>query len=239
MQLPADWENFLGDTIGLAAFYNQLQHFVAKHSPVLPVKDKIFAVFEYMGPLDVQCVLFGEDPYPRQESACGIAFWDKEINTWLDKTNGNSLKNILKALTVARGKASYSTKIDEIRIIAGQLNFKTPPQLFEHWLKQGILLINTALTFSNPAVKKEHFEFWQPFHKKLIRALNQRAKSPFYILWGGKAAKWEEVIAASIDDPGKIIKQGHPTFIHQFMDKNRPYFSPFTEIIEKTGLSWY
>ena len=239
MRLPGEWENFLKDTIDFAAFYSQLQLFVTNHSPVLPVKDKIFAVFDYMGPLDVQCVLFGEDPYPRVKSACGVAFWDKEINNWQDKTHGNSLKNILKAIVVARGKASYSTKIDEIRIIAERINFKSPPQLFEHWLKQGVLLINTALTFTNPALKKEHFEFWQPFHIKLIRALNQRGKSPFFILWGGKAAKWEGLIAEFIDDPVKIIKQGHPTFIHQFMDKNRPHFSPFTEIIEKTGLSWY
>ena len=239
MRLPISWEKFLKNSLELDKFYNLLEEFVEQYEPILPEKDKIFAVFDYMNPRDVTCVLFGEDPYPRITSACGVAFWDKEINSWTDKTNGNSLKNILKALLVAQGKAKYSSKIDEVRQIALELHYKSPPQLFEHWLKQGILLINTSLTFTNSKDKKQHFEFWKTFHLKLIEALNKREQSPFYILWGSKAQKWEQDILESIDDPEKIIKQGHPTFIHQFLDKNRPDFSPFREIITKTGLSWY
>ena len=239
MKLPVCWEHFPQHTIDLKDFYDGLNSFVGQYKNVLPDKEKIFAVFDMVKPSHVQCVLYGEDPYPRRASACGVAFWDKEINSWDDRTNGNSLKNILKALLVAGRQAQYDTKINAVREIARQSNFKNPPQLFEHWLSQGILLINTSLTFSNTQTKKEHFEFWQPFHKKLIRALNERKVSPFYILWGNKAARWEQDILQSIDNPDKIIKQGHPTFIHQFLDKNRPGFSPFTEIIEKTGLSWY
>jgi uracil-DNA glycosylase len=239
MKLPQDWENFLKNALDLDTFYKQLNQFITKYDNILPDSDKIFAVFYFIKPRDVSCVLFGEDPYPRETSACGVAFWDKEINSWQDRTNGNSLKNILKALLVARRQADYNSNIDAIREIALRENFKSPPQLFEHWISQGILLINTALTFSHPAVKKEHFEFWQPFHKKLIQTLNHRNSSPFYILWGNKARRWEEDILQSIDEPAKIIRQGHPTFIHQFMDRQRPAYSPFTEIIEKTGLSWY
>lgn len=239
MQLPDNWASFIKKTLDYSEFHNQLNQFIAKYEYILPEKDKIFAVFDYMAPQKVKCVLFGEDPYPRNTSACGVAFWDKEINSWQDKTNGNSLKNILKALLVAKGKADYNIKIDEIREIAFKENFKSPPQLFEHWLKQGILLINTSLTFTNSRTKKEHFDFWQPFHEILIHALNKRTTSPFYILWGSKAQKWESHIKQSIDDANKIIKQGHPTFIHQFMDKNHPEYSPFTEIIDKTKLNWY
>jgi len=239
MQLPENWANFIKEILDLPEFYNQLNQFIGKHEYILPEKDKIFAVFNYMAPQKVKCVLFGEDPYPRITSACGVAFWDKEINNWHDKTNGNSLKNILKALLVAKGKANYNIKIDEVREIALKENFLSPPQLFEHWLEQGILLVNTSLTFTHSKTKKEHFNFWRPFHEKLIQALNHRSTSPFYILWGNKAQKWETHIQQSIDNANKIIKQGHPTFIHQFLDKNRPGYSPFTEIIDKTKLSWY
>ncbi len=239
MQLPVEWEDFLRKLLNLTEFYKHLNHFIGNYEYILPEKNKIFAVFDYISPQDVTCVLFGEDPYPRITSACGVAFWDKEINSWNDKTNGNSLKNILKALLVALDKAIYNSKIDEVREIVLRENFKSPPQLFEHWLKQGILLINTSLTFTTSKTKKDHFEFWQFFHKKLIEALNQRSNSPFYILWGNKAQNWESNILQSIDDANKIIKQGHPTFIHQFMDKNHPHYSPFKEIINKTKLSWY
>jgi uracil-DNA glycosylase len=239
MYLPGEWEQFLNSSFPVQEFYNQLEKFINGFETIIPSKNNIFNVFEFLNPQDVKCVLFGEDPYPRLASACGVAFWDKEINSWEDKTNGNSLKNILKSLLVQQGHASYSTKIDECRKIARLVDFKSPPKLFEHWLSQGVLLVNTAMTFSGNKDKKKHFNFWKDFHKTLIALLNKRENSPYYILWGNKAQAWEKEIVQTIDDPAKIIKQGHPTFIHQFMDKNNSTFSPFSEIITKTKISWY
>ncbi len=239
MYLNKKWAELLNGLFSVADFYDQLENFLSDFELLIPKKENIFHVFDYMQPADVRCVLFGEDPYPRQTSACGVAFWDKEINSWDDKTNGNSLKNILKALLVQQGRAAYSTKINACREIARSENFKSPPQLFEHWLGQGVLLINTAMTFSGAGDKKRHFLFWREFHLNLISVLNNRKESPFYILWGNKAQAWESDILKSIDDPAKIIKQGHPTFIHQFMDKNNIGYSPFDEIIKKTQISWY
>lgn len=239
MILPYEWERFLNTSFSVRELYFQLDKFTSEFEILVPLKENIFHVFDYMRPQDVKCVLFGEDPYPRVTSACGVAFWDKEINNWDDKTNGNSLKNIMKSLLVYQGHSTYSTKISECRIIARSVGFKSPPQLFEHWLKQGVLLINTAMTFSGNKDKKKHFDFWNDFHKALIALLNKRESSPHYILWGNKAQAWEKDILRTIDDPGKIIKQGHPTFIHQFMDKNDVKFSPFREIIKKTNILWY
>ncbi|KAA3612516.1 MAG: hypothetical protein D8M58_20345 [Calditrichaeota bacterium] len=239
MRLPNEWEIFLNSSFPLQQFYFQLDEFLKEYEFVIPKKKKIFHVFDYMQPQDVKCVLFGEDPYPRISSACGVAFWDKEINSWDDKTNGNSLKNILKSILVHQGYATYKTPISECREIASKNGFKTPPQLFEHWLGQGVLLINTAMTFSGSKYKKKHFNFWKSFHKNLLTLLNKRESSPYYILWGNKAQAWDNDILQSIDDPYKIIKQGHPTFIHQFLDKNNISFSPFEEIVSKTEISWY
>jgi uracil-DNA glycosylase len=236
-RLNLEWENFLSPYLDLKPFYKSLDIFLKKQDTVIPEIKNIFNVFDYMSPASVRCVLFGEDPYPRLTSACGIAFWDKEIISWNDKSNGNSLKNILKALLVAKGLAAYSTKIDECRIIAGNNNIKAPAELFEYWLKQGVLLVNTSLTFSNQASKKAHFEFWLTFHKALIQALNSQPK-PYYILWGKKAQNWEKEILKSTKDLHKIIKQGHPTFIHQFLEKDSPQYSPFTELAETTGIKW-
>ena len=238
-RLPKEWEIFLNqDNFDIYSFYRELEVFLNRFEFIIPTQDKIFNVFNYVNPAEVTCVLYGEDPYPRLSSACGVAFWDMEIKNWDDKTNGNSLKNILKALLVASGKATYKTSIEECRKIAVIENIKSPPGLFELWLNQGILLVNTSLTFSGSKFKKEHFIFWQPFHKQILKALNNRNKNPYYILWGSKAQKWENIIIESIDDRSKIIKQGHPTFIHQFLDPANPYFSPFTEIINKTKLNW-
>ena len=238
MRLPKIWEDFLSAFFNLPHFYNYLDGFLKGKEFLTPKRELIFNVFNYVKPADVRCVLFGEDPYPRVSSANGVAFWDKEIRSWKDKTNGNALKNILKALLVSEGIAEYATTINECRQIAEQNLIHSPPKLFELWLGQGVLLVNSALTFTSFHDKNTHFALWRPFHLALIAALNSREENPFYILWGNKAQQWEETILKSIDNPRKIIKQGHPTFIHQFLRKDQPDYSPFDEIKDKTGLRW-
>ncbi|NOX90662.1 MAG: hypothetical protein GXO77_16795, partial [Calditrichaeota bacterium] len=115
---------------------------------------------------------------------------------------------------------------------------KEPAELFGRWLEKGVLLVNVALTFSSFKEKRKHFQFWQPFHFALIQALNSRNRAPFYILWGKKAQQWEEWILKTVDDPRKILKNGHPTFIHQFLNPGKPEYSPFKEVERKTGFSW-
>ncbi|MBD3226298.1 MAG: hypothetical protein GF313_16335 [Caldithrix sp.] len=238
MRLPPKWESFLKEYLPLNRFYTDLHNFVHGLSNVMPRREYIFHVLTYMNPQDVQCVLYGEDPYPRTSSANGVAFWDEEIQSWQDKTNGSALKNILKGLMIAQGLATYDTPIADCRHIARQNRIKSPPQLFRLWLKQGVLLINASMTFSRPGDKKYHFKFWHPFHTALITALNDRQTSPFYVLWGRKAQYWQAIITESIDDSDKILTNGHPTFIHQFLNKSQPDFSPFTALMQKTGIRW-
>jgi len=238
LRLPQDWEKFLESVLDLNQFYEKLDHFLAQFPTILPERDKIFNVFYLVPPEKVKCVLYGEDPYPRKSSANGVAFWDAEIKSWQDKTVGNSMKNILKALLVAHGLATYHTPIARCREIALEHGIKSPDQLFQHWLNNGVLLVNVALTYSSAKDKKKHFQFWQDFHQALIKALGQLEQKPYFILWGRKAQQFEPLILKELHDPEKIIKNGHPTFIHQFLKAEMPDFSTFKEIESKTGFSW-
>ncbi len=238
MRLPREWELFLKDFLQLEEFYRKLDAFVRQFDSILPEPEKIFNVFHKVPPARVCCVLYGEDPYPRRESANGIAFWDAQITSWEDRTVGNSMKNILKALLVTHGLATYQTPIAHCRQIAREQGLRSPGALFEFWLSKGVLLINAALTFSSPQHKKKHTDFWLPFHQSLIEALNSQGASPFYILWGKKALRFEPWIARTIDRKDKILINGHPTYIHHFLDPGRPKFSPFTQIEKLTGFSW-
>ncbi len=239
MNLPLAWETWLDQFIDFKQFYSMLETFIKQFETIIPNPNLIFNVFTKMGPEEVRCVLYGEDPYPRITSANGIAFWDTEIQFWDEKTTGKSLKNILKGLIIAQGLADYNTSIADCRKLARDNHFMTPPQLFEYWLSQGIFLINTALTFSCIEDKKKHFEFWRSFHSALIHALNVQKSSPYYILWGKKAQQWDKIINKTIDQPSKIIKQGHPTFIYQFLNAKKPEYSPFNELHNKTGINWF
>lgn len=237
-RLPLIWEEFLAEKVDFGRFYREVDAFLINFKEILPDRRLIFNVFHKVHPDAVRCVIFGEDPYPRRQSACGIAFWDLEITDWSDKTNGNSLKNILKALLVEKGYATYQTSIQECRVIVREKGIINPPDLFESWLEQGVFLLNTALTFSRPEDKKHHFLFWRPFLETIITQLNNRDKAPFYVLWGSRAQKLHESISRSVINPENIIQQNHPTFIHQFLDKNRNTYSPFTELTMRTGIRW-
>ncbi len=238
MQLPKDWETLLNGTLNLDVFYLKLRQFLQSSPQVIPQKSQIFNVFYRVPVKKVCCVLYGEDPYPRKSSANGIAFWDNEVQSWQDRTVGSSMKNILKALLVAHGLADYSTPIAQCREIALQQGIKEPAALFEHWLQNGVLLVNVALTFTTAAEKKQHFYFWQEFHQALIKALAHLPRPPFFILWGKKAQALEPSILRWLPQPQKILKNAHPTFIHQFLNAQQPRFSPFIEIEQKTGFSW-
>ncbi len=237
-RLPKNWEGFLKPYFDLATFYEELDSFLNSLQTIIPEKERIFHVFSVVSPQKVCCVLYGEDPYPRQSSANGVAFWDAQIKDWNDRTVGNSMKNILKALLIAHGLATYHTPLSRCREIALEQGIKGPGDLFRHWLDHGVLLVNVALTFSTFKEKKKHFAFWRPFHLALIQALNARKPSPFYILWGRKAQQWLPAIQKSIDDSAKILKFNHPTFIHQFLNPEQPAYSPFVEIEQRTGFSW-
>jgi len=237
MRLPKEWEHLLSNSFDLNRFYLQLDCFLKQFGDrVIPEASLLFNVFHYVKPNEVRCILFGEDPYPRKSSACGVAFWDKEVSSWDQKTNGNSLKNILKGILVAKGYATYKSSIEECRAHAKKMNIFSPEYLFESWLNSGVFLLNTALTFTSKDEKKEHFSFWEPFIHAVIRELTKRY-NPYYIFWGKKAERLESVVKEYSDQP-QIIKQGHPTFIHQFLDKTNPTYSPFTELVEKTKMNW-
>jgi len=78
MQLPKNWEKFLSQNLDIKEFYTKLNSLIKKSPAVTPGSELIFNVFNFMGPDDVKCVLYGEDPYPRSTSANGVAFWDME-----------------------------------------------------------------------------------------------------------------------------------------------------------------
>jgi len=242
-RLSRPWETQLEPHFDLAGFYLDLRGILSEVDPssCCPRPGLVFRLFDRLTPEAVSVVLLGEDPYPRQTSAQGIAFWDAEIENWTDRTRGNCLPNMLKALLVARGEASYHTPIGVIRerIERGQLRMPSPGALFEHWLAQGVFLLNTALTYAGKAHKRRHHRFWREFNAAVLRLLaslqRERGNELPFILWGRKAQGFVQRLGLN---GIRTICQGHPTFLHQFMDPARPTYSPFSEIEAVTGFSW-
>lgn len=163
----------------------------------LPGAHAIFNAFRLPLP-KTHYILFGESPYPRPESANGFAFWDARVQSlWSDKgldsrvNRATSLRNIIKTLLAAKLQLSPQQLSQEAIARLHKKDFvQTGKDLFENFMKAGILLLNASLVLS-PRKVKEDAKKWHPFMGKLLEELT-KTKHPITLILFGKIA--EEIL---------------------------------------------
>ena len=125
------------------------------------------------------------------------------------------------------------------------INFEVPhycisfdPTL-ESWAKQGILMINSALTVEMNKIGS-HVMIWRNFISCLLKHLSQRETGLIYVLFGKQAQTFEPYINKQFNT---IINMEHPAYFARTHTK-MPYklfidLSKMTE--EKYGvpIEWY
>lgn len=153
----------------------------------LPDAAAIFRAFTMLPPGKVRVVILGQDPYPNAEDAMGLAFSSPAARL------PASLRNILRERADDLGKPVPTT---------GDLS---------HWITQGVLLANTALTIGPNG--GSHFSYWLPFTRAWITSL--AASHPLvWILWGKHAQSWTDAIHKSGEARSithTIIDSAHPS----------------------------
>jgi len=172
------------------------------NSDWLPGPDKIFNAFSLPLP-KVRCILFGESPYPRKESANGYCFWDARVGSiWSEKglstevNRATSLRNIVKMLLVAEKALSpLNTSQDAIAKLDKSAYVNTLSELFENLQGHGILLLNASLVLSNDKVQKDA-KAWQPFMAKLLQEMTLENHSIKLILLGKVAHDIDKIYPA-------------------------------------------
>lgn len=115
---------------------------------MFPKLENTFQALNLTTPEDCVIVIFGQDPYPREESAIGIAFCDGMIKKWTDPTCP-SLRNIFKSVLIHEKKLNPQSKVDELRRAMASLKMVSPYNWFFETGKQGVLWLNTSLTFTS------------------------------------------------------------------------------------------
>lgn len=141
-----------------------------------PEKQNIFRVFK-MPVEQVKVVILGQDPYPSKGDAIGLSF-----------VNGTpkvpaSLRIIIKELE----NQGYDF-----------------PQIHE-WEKQGVFLLNTALTVE-AGNAGSHLDYWKPFTEEVIKYLS--ATNPcIWLLWGKKAQEYKRFISKPYMFTDEVLKQ--------------------------------
>ena len=146
-----------------------------------PDSSDIFRCF-YVTPFNnINVVILGQDPY-HNGSATGLCF-DVKLGNPLNP----SLQNIYKEL---ENEGFYPTKDGNL----------------ESWCKQGVLLLNTALTVLDGS-PESHIELWSSFSKKVIQKLSEK-DFIVWILLGKKASEWKEFIT---NKNHIILETTHPS----------------------------
>lgn len=133
---------------------------------VYPAAEDIFKALRLCPPSKVRVIILGQDPY-HNGAATGLAFANAG-----EGSLSPSLRVIRKELVESYGE-----------------DFELNPDL-EYWAKQGVLLLNTALTVVE-GKPGSHLEIWKPFIEEFLEVVTSNITGVIYMLWGAKAQAWE------------------------------------------------
>ena len=209
------------------------------------IKNRFNAINNINFENDFQVVIFGQDPYPRKESATGYAFWDGKIKSWEDKLSP-SFRNIIKSLLINKKLADEKTRINELRKIIKENNIPSPDDFFKNTIKNGVVWLNASFTHESKETKvlNKHLKFWSPVIRKIIDVLIEENKKKnnkiIFVFWGSKSLKLKNYILKNHgEDNFKtyfLIENKHP-MNESFHQKNS--FEEIEKIIKREGSSFY
>lgn len=173
----------------------------------LPGPDKMLRAFQ-RDLSHCKMIIWGESPYPRQQSANGIAFYDAAVTSLWSETGlskpvnrATSLRNIIKTALISEGIVSLdeNNKLEQTTIanldksyLINQLS-----EFFQALHSRGALLMNATPVLHpdrKPAVEARH---WNAFNHELLKQIPLYLKTPpTLVLWGKIAQVIEQLQSA-------------------------------------------
>lgn len=182
---------------------------IADGGQVLPPPEAVFTSLT-LTPLDkVKVVILGQDPYPTPGDSHGLAFSYRGARR-LPASLRTILAEMAADLGVPAPKSGDLTK----------------------WARQGVLLINTALTVE-AGKSGTHMKFgWSDLVDQAIAAISAQQPAVVFLLWGGPARK-----RAALVDRARhlVVEAGHPSPLNRLNDfkGTRPFSRANAWLAEK------
>lgn len=176
-----------------------------------------YRALDLLDPEEVKVVILGQDPYHGDGEAHGLAF---------SVPNGvkmpPSLRNIFREL-------------------AEDINVPAPVETdLTRWARQGVLLLNTALTVS-PGKPGSHANHgWKQVTDAIISALANSDKPRVFVLWGKHAQSKRILIPANRGH--LVIESAHPSplSVYRGFIGSRPFsqINKWLKIHGKNEIDW-
>lgn len=163
---------------------------VAKGATVLPAPGDVFNALALTPPDRVKAVILGQDPYPTPGDAHGLAF-----------------------SYVGPRRLPASLKIILAECPGG---IPVPPRGdLSPWARQGVLLLNAALTVEAGKAGAHLRLGWSALTDDVVTALSAGSRPVVFLLWGAQA----RARAALVDhDRHGIVESGHPSPLNRLRD---------------------
>lgn len=148
---------------------------------IRPFYGNIFKAFRECSYKDCNVVMIGQDPYPQPNVATGILFGNE----------ASVPENLLSpSLKVVRKAVNATSDFDNTMV---------------SWVKQGVLMINSALTCATNRIGS-HVEIWRPFVMKLVTNICQYRPDIIFVLFGAQAQYFGNYIT------NYTIQEKHPAY---------------------------
>jgi uracil-DNA glycosylase len=176
---PAAWAHL---PFFRADFPNILAALDAETREILPPRHQTFAALEACSPENTRVIILGQDPYPTPGHAHGLAF-----SVEPDIALPRSLRNIYKEMVEDLGQAPLN----------GDLRF---------WAKQGVLLLNTALSVPAGEAGAHAKLGWSKLTQQVMAELSARPRA--FVLWGKPAQGFAKHITGTHH---LILESPHPS----------------------------
>ncbi|AMN83516.1 uracil-DNA glycosylase family 1 [Faustovirus] len=207
--LPQEWRNILlyDGGVKLADVLTNVRNEIlgVENGMCSPAPCDIFNAFQMTPLANVKVVLIGQDPYPNPDNAMGLSFSTRGVGTAIPASLRNIYANLVKC-----GLMREIVKHGDLR----------------YWAKQGVLLLNTALT-TRAGTSKTHSNYWIDYMREVFSRIVDfmvAGNGGVVILLGNDARDF-----AAIKPPPmapkevKYLYHGHPSPLNIVNnDKNNP-----------------
>ena len=183
--LPERWAKLVGPegVQALADVGHSLDRSPAQKAMMTPSPEVVLRAF-HTPPEAVRCIIFGQDPYPGQSHASGLAFSVEPTVTALPP----SLRNI-------RGELQ-----DDLALRLPTHGDLSP------WADEGVLLLNRHLTTLVGSPGAHRTLGWTRFTDAVARGLVSTGQFFVAVLWGREAAELKPLLG---DTP--VVESAHPS----------------------------
>ena len=203
--LVDSWENIV-DKDSLFQALNRISIILNAGIKITPEPSEVFNSFRFCHFDRLKVIILGQDPYPQEGIATGIAFANKR-GSWETSPSLNVIRK--------------SVEPDDLPMS------EWDPSLL-NWCEQGVLLLNSALTTEINKIGV-HYDIWRPFIKSLVIKVSTIKPDTIFVLLGEQAKTFAPFIYSK-----NIITGVHPAaLIRNGRDSYPVNNNPFRQINDK------